>query len=130
MPSRADTFLFFFMLLNYTIQIKPGWDFRDDWTEFALFVFLLLGFRIGQNCIISWFLVGQNCIISWFLIGQKCIISWFSVGQNCIISWFFVGQNCLISVLNYLVNHQNTQLETETKNQPLNRHIFKVFGRL
>ena len=38
---------------------------------------------------------------------------------------FLVGQNWLISVLNYLVNHHNTQLNTETKNQALNRHIFK-----
>ena len=41
---------------------------------------------------------------------------------------FLVGQNWLISVLNYLVNHHNTQLNTETKNQALNRHIFKFSG--
>ena len=29
--------------------------------------------------------------------------------------FFFVDQNCLISVLNHLINHQNTQLNAETK---------------
>ena len=36
----------------------------------------------------------------------------------------FVGQNWFISVLKHFVNHQNTQLNAETKNQALNRHIF------
>ena len=44
--------------------------------------------------------------------------------------FFFVDQNCLISVLNHLINHQNTQLNAETKNQTPNRHIFRVLGRL
>ena len=36
-----------------------------------------------------------------------------------------VGQNWLISVLEveHFVNHQNIQLNAETKNQALNRHI-------
>jgi len=41
-----------------------------------------------------------------------------------------VGQNLHISVLNNLINHRNTQLNAETKNQPFNRHIFIVLDRL
>ena len=33
-------------------------------------------------------------------------------------------------MLNYLVNHQSTQLNAETKNQALNRQTFRVLGRL
>ena len=36
----------------------------------------------------------------------------------------------LFLLLNQLVNHQNTQLNAETKNQASNRHIFIVLGRL
>ena len=32
------------------------------------------------------------------------------------------------SVLNHSVNHQNTQLNAETKNKASNRHIFRVLG--
>ena len=46
------------------------------------------------------------------------------------LGFLVVGQNCLISVLYHLVNHQITQLNSETKNQALNRHIFRVLGRL
>ncbi len=38
-------------------------------------------------------------------------------------------QNLLFSVLDNLVNHQNTQLNAETKNQSSNRHTFGVMGR-
>ena len=35
-----------------------------------------------------------------------------------------------ISVLDHFVNHENTQLNAETKNLASNRHIFTVWGRL
>ena len=44
-------------------------------------------------------------------------------------SWFNdIAHNCLFSVFNHLVNHQNTQLNAETKNQASNHHIFVRFG--
>ena len=43
-------------------------------------------------------------------------------------SGFFAGQNGLFSVLINLVNHQNTQLNAETKSQVLNHFIFYSFG--
>jgi len=46
------------------------------------------------------------------------------------LGFLVVGQSWLISVLYHLVNHQNTQLNAEIKNQALNRHIFRVLGRL
>ena len=45
-------------------------------------------------------------------------------------SGFLVGLSCGISVFNYLVNNQNTQLTTESRNEALIRHIFRVLGRL
>ena len=33
-------------------------------------------------------------------------------------------------VLNYLINNQKIRLNAETNNQALNRHIFRVLGRL
>ena len=38
-------------------------------------------------------------------------------------------KTCFFSVLDNLVNHQNTQLNAETKNQSSNRHIFGVMSR-
>ena len=45
-------------------------------------------------------------------------------------SGFLVGQNWSKSVVNYSINHRNTKLNAETKNQSLNRHISRVLGRL
>jgi len=50
--------------------------------------------------------------------------------QFTCIQGYLVGQNSHISQLNHLVNHLNTKLSAETKNQASNRHIFKVLGRL
>ena len=44
------------------------------------------------------------------------------------VSGFLVGQN--YTGLFLLVNHQNTQLNAESKNEALNRHIFRVLGHL
>ena len=41
-----------------------------------------------------------------------------------------VGQNGDISVHGHIVNHKDTQLNTENKNQASNRHTFRVLGRL
>ena len=52
---------------------------------------------------------------------------------SCIQGSLFLVPCCqirLISVLNNLLNHQNTKLNAETTNQAWNRHIFKVLGRL
>ena len=43
---------------------------------------------------------------------------------------FLVDENWLVPVLNHLVNHQNIQLNAETKNQASNCHILKVVGLL
>ena len=43
---------------------------------------------------------------------------------------YIVGQNWAISVLIYLENHKNNQLNAETKNQASDRHIDRVLGRL
>ena len=53
-----------------------------------------------------------------------------SLYRNCLVHFlaikpFLFGQNYLISVLNHFKNHQNTQLNAETKNQASNRHIFQ-----
>ena len=45
-------------------------------------------------------------------------------------SGFCVDQNLAISVLKHLVNHQNTQLNAETKHQASNRQTFRVLGHL
>ena len=45
------------------------------------------------------------------------------------LSGFFIGQNWLLSGLYHLVNHQNTQVNADTKFQAENRHIFRVLDR-
>ena len=57
----------------------------------------------------------------WTLIGSGAI--GLGILESCTPNW-------LISVINYLVNRQNTELNAETKNQSFNRHIFWVSGRL
>ena len=43
---------------------------------------------------------------------------------------FLVGQSWRNAVLNHLVNHQHIQSSAETKNQALNRPIYRALGRL
>ena len=57
---------------------------------------------------------------------KRLQIRLYVVQSVCLHSGFHVGKNLLISVLNYFVNHQNTQLNVETKYQASNRHIFRV----
>ena len=48
------------------------------------------------------------------------------------LSIFWCIQDSLLAkpVLNHNIHHQNTKLNAETKTQALNRHIFRVLGRL
>ena len=45
-------------------------------------------------------------------------------------SGFIVGRKWIISVLYHLINHQNTELNAETKEHAWNHYIFRNFGRL
>ena len=52
-----------------------------------------------------------------------CLVRFLSFRFPCRLNWF-------ISVLNHLVNQLNTYLNAKTKIISLNRHIFRVLGRL